>query len=111
VPYIEEITLLSIPNETVMPTFFAMLRSGEEAWLNHLHKIWSENNGELQEIPMTYSGYFSHSQPEYVRPRATIGEFPIFYEKASSMSIQKHSMLTQEGYRVCESWPGSRNRR
>ena len=43
---------------------------------------------------MTYSGFFSHLQyAEDVRPRATVGIFPIFYEKASSMAMLKHAML------------------
>ena len=43
---------------------------------------------------MTYSGFFSHSQSENdIRPTASVGVFPIFYEKASSMSMQKHAML------------------
>ena len=45
-------------------------------------------------MPVTYSGVFSHGQrAEYVRPRATVGICPVFYEKASSMSLQKHVML------------------
>ena len=42
-----------------MPIFNATLCTGchEEAWLNHLHKVQSINNGELQEIPVTSSGF------------------------------------------------------
>ena len=100
VPYIDEyagdITLSSIPDETARPAFAEYLRAGlpEEAWLNHLHKVMKEEDGKLQETPVTYSGFLSHGQSkEDVRPRATVGVFPIFYEKASTMAMQKHSML------------------
>ena len=53
-----------------------------------------EEGGELQEMPVTYSGVFSYGQrAEDIRPRATDGIFPVFYEKASSMPMQKHVML------------------
>lgn len=45
-------------------------------------------------MPVAYSGLFSYGQrAEDVRPRATVGIFPAVYEKASSMSVQKHVML------------------
>jgi len=54
----------------------------------------TENDGNLQETPVTYSWFFSHGQrPDDVRPLTAVGVFPIFYEKASSMAMQKHSML------------------
>ena len=100
VPYIDEyagaITLSSIPNETGMPAFTKNPRTGvaEEAWLKHLHNVITEKDEKLQEMPVTYSGFFSHGQcTEDVRPRATVGVFPIFYEKASTMAMQKHSMV------------------
>ena len=45
-------------------------------------------------MPVTYSGFYSHGQhAEDIRPRATVGVFPIFEEKASTMAMQKHEML------------------
>ena len=90
VPYIDEyageITLSSVPTGTARPSFAENLRAGvpDEAWLNHLHKVVTEKNVKLQETPVTYSRFLSHIQcTEDVRPRATVGVFPIFYEKAS----------------------------
>ncbi|KAJ8378159.1 hypothetical protein AAFF_G00245450 [Aldrovandia affinis] len=100
VPYIAEyagdIILSSIPNGTARPAFAenCLAWVPDEAWLNHLHKVLIEKDGMLQETPVTYSGFFSHGQrKEDVRPRATVGVFPVFYDKASSMAMQKHSML------------------
>ena len=100
VPYIDEyagdITLSSIPNGTARPTFAEIIRSGvrDEAWLNHLYKVMTENNGVLQSTPVTYSGFLFHNQcEEDVRPRATVGVFPIFCDTASAMAMQKHAML------------------
>ena len=65
----------------------------EEEWLKHLYKVVVNKKGELQERPVTYSGFFSYNQPaEEVRPRASVGIFPIFYEKASTVGMQKHAM-------------------
>jgi len=45
-------------------------------------------------MPLTYSGFHSHGQQaEDIRPQATVGVFPIFEEKASTMAMQKHAML------------------
>jgi len=45
-------------------------------------------------MPVAYSGFYSHGQhAEDIRPRATVGVFPIFEEKASTMAMQKHAML------------------
>ena len=66
----------------------------DEVWLNHLHEVFTKMDGKLQETPGTYSGFLSHGQSaDDVRPRATVGVFPVFYEKASSMAMQKRSML------------------
>ena len=53
----------------------------------------SEEKGKLNKIPVTWSGYQSHNQDSNViRPRASIGVFPEFYDKAATMSMQKHGM-------------------
>lgn len=45
-------------------------------------------------MPVTYPGFFSYDQQaQDVRPRATVEIFPVFYEKASSVVIQKQSMV------------------
>ena len=90
VPYIDEyagdITLSSLDVRSVRPTFADNFRAGtpEEAWLKHLYIVVFQEGGELQEMPVIYSGVFSYVQrAEEVRPRATVGIFPVFYEKAS----------------------------
>ena len=98
-PYVDEyageITLTPIPDGAASPVFAENPRAGipEKGWLNHLNKVLMEKDGVLQDMPVTYSGFFSHNQSESVRPKAVVGVFPVFYEKASSMSMQKHSML------------------
>ena len=43
---------------------------------------------------MTYSGFLSHNQREEdVRPKTTVGVFPIFYDTAATMAMQKHAMF------------------
>lgn len=82
----------SIPNGKGMPAFAANLRTGvhDEAWFNHLHNVVTEKH----KIPVAYSGFFSNGQrAEDVRLRVTIEVPPIFYEKASTVAIQKHSMI------------------
>ena len=37
--------------------------------------------------------FLSHNQRDDVRPRATVRVFPIFYDTASTMAIQKYAML------------------
>ena len=100
VPYVDEyagdIHLSPSEKELPRPTFDENLQRGapDEAWLKHVYDVSVDRDGELQEKPVTYSGFFSHLQSAAnVRPRATVGMFPIFYEKASSMAMQKHSML------------------
>ena len=88
-PYIDEyagdITLSSMGVRSVRPTVAENPRAGtpEEAWLKHLYTVVFEEVGELQEMPVTYSGFFSYGQ------RAE----DVSYEKASSMSMQKHAMF------------------
>ncbi|KAL8613964.1 hypothetical protein ACOMHN_023200 [Nucella lapillus] len=99
VPIIEEhagqISFPPIPEGSATPGFLRDL-SGDtthQAWLSHVHEVLTENNGNPFGPPVTYSGFFSHSQrDEDVRPRATVGVFSTFLEKASSMSMQKHAM-------------------
>jgi hypothetical protein len=84
--------------ELARPTVDENLQTGsgapDEAWLDHVYAVSVDNDGELQEKSVTYSVFFSHLQSSVdVRSRATIGMFPIFYEEASSMAMQKHLML------------------
>ena len=66
----------------------------ENEWLEHIHGIILDRNGALQELPITYYGFFSKKQPlEDIRPAATIVVFPVLPEKAASMAMQKHAML------------------
>ncbi len=63
-----------------LPTFTTNLRTGvpDDSWLNHVHNVTIQNYGNLQEILVTYPGFYSHSlQAADVRPRATVGVFPI----------------------------------
>lgn len=65
----------------------------ERHWLQHVNMVVKDNDGQLQETPVTYSGFFSHGQnSKDVRPRSTVGVFPILYEKSATMAMQKHSM-------------------
>ena len=84
-PYLDEyagdITLL-VALETVQPSFPDGYINGvnDEAWLKHVHKGLAEKQGELRDIPVTYSGFFSHCQgSDDVRQRATVGVFPGFF--------------------------------
>ena len=62
--------------------------------LQHVCQVVLGNATELPTTPVTYSGFFSHSQqPEDIKPRSTVGVFPIFFEKAASMAMQKHAIL------------------
>ena len=57
---------------------------------NHI----TTDGAALHEIPITWSGYHSHNQSNSdIRPPASIGLFPEFYEKAATLSMQKHGML------------------
>ena len=80
-----------------LPSDFASVQYIDEyaeAWLNHLYKVLTEKDGVFQSTPVTYSGFLSHNQcEEDVRPRATIGVFPIFYDTASTMAMPKHAMF------------------
>ncbi|KAL8591565.1 hypothetical protein ACOMHN_055532 [Nucella lapillus] len=57
-------------------------------------RVIKELNGKLQDVPVTYAGFLAHSQhKEDIRPRATVGVFPLLYDKAATMAMQKHAML------------------
>ncbi|KAL8589291.1 hypothetical protein ACOMHN_039934 [Nucella lapillus] len=57
-------------------------------------RVIKELNGKLQDVPVTYAGFLAHSQrKEDIRPRATVGVFPLLYDKAAMMAMQKHAML------------------
>ena len=66
---------------TIQPVFPDYINGvNDEAWLKHVHKVLVEKQGELQNIPVTYSEFFSHCQgSDNVRPRATVGVFPVFF--------------------------------
>ena len=55
-------------------------------------KVTTEKETQ-NDIPMTFSGYFSHFQDVCsIRERAAVGVFPVLYEKANTISMQKHAM-------------------
>jgi len=98
VPYIDEyagdIRLQRTP--AGRPNIFVDVEvcNQENEWLEHIHGIILDRNGALQELPITYFGFFSKKQPlEDIRPAANIGVFPVLPEKAASMAMQKHAML------------------
>lgn len=100
VPYIDEyagdIILQPTPHGQGRPVFGDHLGAGvpEEAWLQHVYQVVAGSAGELPETPITYSGFFSHNQQNAdIKPPSTVGVFPIFYEKAATMAMQKHAML------------------
>ncbi len=97
VPYADEyagdIKISASEHQVPRPRFDLETGAPEQAWLDHIYAVSIENEGVLQEKPVTYSGYFSHLQsPDDVRPCASIGLLPLFYEKASTMAMQKHAM-------------------
>ena len=74
----------------------------EQEWIKHatdVIKSYSESDDDpgntgLKEVPITFSGFNSYNQSEGdIRPPASIGLFPEFYEKAASLEMQKHGML------------------
>lgn len=68
-------------------------KTSVEEWLSHVQTVIKDLNGDLQDTPVTYLGFLSHRQRiEDVRPRATVGVFPLFFDKAATMSMQKHAM-------------------
>ena len=73
---------------TIQPFFPDYINGvNDEAWLKHVYKVLVEKQGELQNIPVTYSEFFSHCQgSDNVRPRATVGVFPVFVLRKSSIN-------------------------
>ena len=70
----------------------------EKAWLSHVldinNKGKHDGKWQLDEVPVTYAGFFSNKQVDEIRPRAVIGVFPVFTEeKLDTVSMQKHTML------------------
>ena len=67
-------------------------------WLRHVRAIFdngkSDGKWALDEIPVTFSGYFSkHQNDNELNPPAVIGLFPLFSEeKADSLSMKRHVM-------------------
>lgn len=48
---------------------------------------------DLETIPITYAGYFSHLQNiNTIRPRASVGVLPTLPDKAHTLSMQTHQM-------------------
>ena len=75
---------LSPTEKSASPNFTEIPRSGtpEEAWLKHTHTVLFEEDEELQEMPVTYSGFFSYGQQaQHVRPRATVVFFLSFMRR------------------------------
>ena len=56
-----DITLSLSGIETIQPSFPDDYNNAvnDGAWLKHVHKVLAEKQGELQDIPVTYSGFFA----------------------------------------------------
>ena len=102
VPFVEDfggdLRLKPIPEGDGRPAKTENLVVEEDYWLCHVRgSRVKDDNGKwkLNELPMTFSGYFSKKQnTEEVNPPAVIGTFPVFTEeKADSLSMQKHAMV------------------
>ena len=70
----------------------------DEEWIKHatskLEEYNSQDDPKLTNIHITWSGYQSYNQSaEDIRPPASIGLFPEFYEKAATLDMQKHGMI------------------
>ena len=66
--------------------------SQEEQWINHVSSSLQEDR-IVDTQPLTFSGYFSANQAKSeIRPCASIGVFPVFFQKSNTMSMQKHAM-------------------
>ena len=101
IPYAEQwagdIKLAPIPRGTGIPTGAddPCLMIPELAWLDHVKDVIVQHGGNIQDRPITYSGYFSHIISESdIRPKASIGVYPTLSIKVHLMETQKHCMLT-----------------
>ena len=97
VPYIEDycenVKLPSITNGITRKNLSkdSQCESPDQQWVKHACDVIA--NDKLDEIPITWSGYHSYQQElHHIRPKASIGLFPEFYEKAATMHMQKHGM-------------------
>ena len=83
-PYIDEyagdITLSPVDVRSVRSIFAQNPRLGtpEQASFRHLYTVVFGEGGELQEMPVTHSVFFSNNQRADVRPTATVGIFRLF---------------------------------
>ena len=84
VPYIDEyagdITLSPVDVRSVRSIFAQnpLLGTPEQASFKHLYTVVFGEGGELQEMPVTHSVFFSNDQRADVRPTATVGIFRLF---------------------------------
>ena len=68
----------------------------ENQWLKYVKEVFDNGKGEVKwvidEIPVTFSGYFSKPQDDNeLNPQAIIGLLTLFSEeKADSLSMQRH---------------------
>ena len=76
-----------------------------DAWLCHVRSVFKkrkvEEKWQFEELPMTFSRYFSKVQhKEKVKPRTIVGTFSVFSdEKADTLSMQKHAMkVVRDGF-------------
>ena len=110
VPYVEDVggdcKLNPLSDGSARPVRKAWESEVISAWLSHVRNVFAkgklEKNWQLEEFPVTFSGFFSKQQPkEHVKPRAVVGTFPVFSEeKADSISMQKHAMkVVKDGIR------------
>jgi hypothetical protein len=80
-----------------MVAFEAGQNSPEVEWMSHAAesmKFGDDDYISMPARPVTFAGYFSHAhEVSNIREKASVGVFPLLYEKASSISTQKHAML------------------
>jgi hypothetical protein len=89
----------STPDGNARPAFAENLHTLEHdgAWLSHVYKVLTEHDCYFEETPVIFSGFLPNSQCiDDIKPRATIGVFAVFYEKASTMFTQIHAMFVNK---------------
>jgi hypothetical protein len=70
-----------------------MPNDGEGKWLTHVQHVLRACGGELQDVPITYSGFFSDLQDgSEIRPDSIIGTFPTLHCNVATMTMQKHAL-------------------